>query len=135
MDWLTSTRFHPINDVVSRTFQAVPLVVLGFAPAAVMCAIPVVVAFIVVTHASLPWTWGPLRYVFVSPVYHHWHHSTDRAALDKNFAGALVVWDWLFGTLYLPANRRPTAFGVLGERLPGGLIGLLVWPFRRVVRA
>jgi sterol desaturase/sphingolipid hydroxylase (fatty acid hydroxylase superfamily) len=134
MDWLTSMRFHPVNDVVSRVCQAVPLVLLGFAPAAVMCAIPVVVAFIVVTHANLPWTWGPLRYVFVSAVYHHWHHSTDRAALDKNFAGALVVWDWLFGTLYLPANQRPRSFGVLGDRMPTGIVGLLAYPFRAVVR-
>lgn len=129
MDWLTSMRFHPFNDVISRVCQAVPLVVLGFAPAAVMCAIPIVVTFIVVTHANLPWTWGPLKYVFVSPVYHHWHHSTDRAAIDKNFAGALVIWDWLFGTQYLPADRRPREFGVLGSEMPKGLVGLLLYPF------
>ena len=134
MDWLTSMRFHPVNDVISRTCQAVPLVLLGFAPAAVMCAIPVVVAFIVITHANLPWTWGPFKYVFVSPVYHHWHHSTDAKAVDKNFAGALVVWDWLFGTMYLPADRRPREFGVLGGRMPAGLVGLLAHPFRALVR-
>ncbi len=135
MDWLTSMRFHPVNDVISRTCQAVPLVLLGFAPAAVMVMIPVVVAFIVITHGNLPWTWGPLRYVFVSPVYHHWHHSTDEQAVDKNFAGVLVLWDWLFGTLYLPKHARPVEYGVAGAKLPGGLFGLLVYPFKtRVLR-
>lgn len=131
MDWLTSMRFHPVNDVISRLGQALPLILLGFAPVAVMCAIPVVVAFIVVTHANVPWTWGPLKYLYVSPVYHHWHHSTDEAALDKNFSGGLVVWDWLFGTLYMPANRRPHTFGVVGSTMPKNPLGLLLYPFRR----
>lgn len=134
MDWLTSMRFHPVNDVLSRVCQAIPLVLLGFAPAAVVCMIPVVVVFIVVTHANVPWTWGPLKYVFVSPVYHHWHHSTDRAAVDKNFAGVLVLWDWVFGTLYLPADRRPQAYGVAGRGLPDGPAGLLAYPFAELAR-
>jgi sterol desaturase/sphingolipid hydroxylase (fatty acid hydroxylase superfamily) len=135
MDWLTSMRFHPVNDVISRTCQAIPLVLLGFAPAAVMCMIPVVVIFIVVTHANVPWTWGPLRYVLVSPVYHHWHHSTDDAALDKNFAGVLVLWDWMFGTLYLPKGRRPHSYGVLDRGVPTGPVGLLAYPFFTARRA
>ncbi|HKB05128.1 MAG TPA: sterol desaturase family protein [Gemmataceae bacterium] len=134
MDWLTSMRFHPVNDVLSRVCQAIPLVLFGFAPAAVVCMIPVVVVFIVVTHANLPWTWGPLKYVFVSPVYHHWHHSTDRAAVDTNFAGVLVLWDWLFGTMYLPADRRPHGYGVAGGGLPSGPAGLLAYPFAELAR-
>jgi sterol desaturase/sphingolipid hydroxylase (fatty acid hydroxylase superfamily) len=57
MDWLSSMRFHPVNDIISRVAQAVPLVLLGFAPAAVLSAVPVVVVFIVVTHTDVPWTW------------------------------------------------------------------------------
>jgi sterol desaturase/sphingolipid hydroxylase (fatty acid hydroxylase superfamily) len=130
LDWVSSMRFHPVNDIVSRVFQAVPLVLLGFAPAAVVCAIPVVVIFIVVTHADVPWTWGPLRIVFVSPVYHHWHHSTEPEAVDKNFAGVFVFWDWLFGTRYLPSDRRPERYGVFDKGMPRGFLGLLVYPFR-----
>jgi sterol desaturase/sphingolipid hydroxylase (fatty acid hydroxylase superfamily) len=130
LDWLSSMRFHPVNDVVSRVCQAVPLVLLGFAPVAVLCAVPVVVAFIVVTHADVPWTWGPLKHVVVSPVYHHWHHSSDPEALDTNFAGVFVFWDWLFGTKYLPDGRLPAAYGVAGGGTPTGFLGLLVYPFR-----
>ncbi len=129
LDWVSSMRFHPVNDIVSRVFQAVPLVLLGFAPAAVVCAIPVVVSFIVVTHANVPWTWGPLRNVFVSPVYHHWHHSTEPEAVDKNFAGVFVFWDWLFGTRYLPRARHPERYGVFDTGVPRGFLGLLAYPF------
>jgi sterol desaturase/sphingolipid hydroxylase (fatty acid hydroxylase superfamily) len=129
LDWLSSMRFHPVNDIVSRTCQAVPLVLLGFAPAAVVCAIPVVVAFIVVTHADVPWSWGALRSVFVSPVYHHWHHSTEREAVDKNFAGVFVLWDWFFGTRYMPRDRHPERYGVFDKGIPRGFLGLLAYPF------
>jgi sterol desaturase/sphingolipid hydroxylase (fatty acid hydroxylase superfamily) len=134
LDWLSSMRFHPINDVVSRVVQAVPLVLLGFAPVAVVCVIPVIVVFIVVTHADVPWTWGPLKHVLVSPVYHHWHHSSEPEAVDKNFAGVLVLWDWLFGTRYMPADRRPTVYGLVGEPTPGGFLTLLAHPFRALFR-
>jgi sterol desaturase/sphingolipid hydroxylase (fatty acid hydroxylase superfamily) len=134
LDWLSSMRFHPINDVVSRVVQAVPLVLLGFAPVAVVCAIPVIVVFIVVTHADVPWTWGPLKHVLVSPVYHHWHHSSEPEAIDRNFAGVLVLWDRLFGTRYMPADRLPAVYGVVGEPVPGGFLGLLLYPFRAVFR-
>lgn len=133
MDWLTSMRFHPVNDVISRACQAIPLVLLGFAPAAVVCMIPIVVIFIVVTHANVSWSWGPLKYLFVSPLYHHWHHSTDEQAIDKNFAGVLVLWDWLFGTLYLPHGKRPQAYGVLDADMPTGPIGLLTYPLQKVL--
>jgi sterol desaturase/sphingolipid hydroxylase (fatty acid hydroxylase superfamily) len=129
LDWLSSMRFHPVNDVISRIFQGVPLVLLGFAPIAVVCAIPVVVTFIVITHADVPWTWGPLRHIFVSPVYHHWHHSSEPEAIDKNFAGVFVLWDWLFGTHYLPRDRRPTRYGVTDNDVPHGFLGLLAYPF------
>ncbi len=135
LDWLSSMRFHPVNDAVSRVFQAVPLVLLGFAPQAVVCMIPVVVAFVVVTHADVPWSWGPLRYVVVSPAYHHWHHSSEPEAIDKNFAGVLVAWDWLFGTLYFPRCRLPSAYGVSGGGVPQSFLGLLSYPFLTVARS
>ena len=59
---------------------------------------------------------------------------TDAEAVDNNFAGALVVRDWLFGTMYLPADRRPREFGVLCGRMPTGLLGLLAHPFRALGR-
>jgi sterol desaturase/sphingolipid hydroxylase (fatty acid hydroxylase superfamily) len=30
-------------------------------------------------HANLNWTFGPLRYVLVSPVFHRWHHARRSA--------------------------------------------------------
>lgn len=45
---------------------------------------------------------------------HHWHHSADRDAVDKNFAVHTPIWDLLFGTYYLP-DRWPSAYGLAGR--------------------
>ena len=40
-----------------------------------------------------------------------------------------VLWDWLFGTRYLPRGRRPKRYGVLDKGVPRGFLGLLAYPF------
>ncbi len=134
LDWLSAMRFHPVNDTLTRLCQAMPLDLLGFSPVAILGMVPIVVVFIVVTHANVPWTWGPLRHVIVSPVYHQWHHSCEAKAIDKNFAGVLVVWDRLFGTHYWTAGERPKEFGVKGGGVPVGLVGQILYPFRAATR-
>ena len=72
---------------------------------------------------------GPLRSVIVSPRFHRWHHPSEEEARDKNFAGLLPLWDILFGTYYIPRERRPTVFGTTTP-VPKGIIGQLTFPFR-----
>ena len=70
----------------------------------------------------------PLRSVIATPVFHRWHHSKDPAAIDKNFAGLLPLWDILFGTYYMPKDRLPQDFGAT-EPVPTGYFGQLWHPF------
>jgi sterol desaturase/sphingolipid hydroxylase (fatty acid hydroxylase superfamily) len=32
LDWLSAVRLHPVNDVVARVAQVIPVIVLGFPP-------------------------------------------------------------------------------------------------------
>lgn len=41
---------------------------------------------------------GPLESFLNTPSHHRVHHGTDDAYVDKNYAGALIIWDKLFGT-------------------------------------
>ena len=63
------------------------------------------------SHVALPFPrW--LSYVLVSPHMHQAHHSADVAQHDKNYATVFALWDWMFGTLYLPAKDERFRFGV-----------------------
>jgi len=130
LDWLSSVRLHPVNDALMRVAGTLPVLALGFAPIAIAGVVPVLTFMAILVHANLDWDWGPLRGVVVSPRFHRWHHTSEREARDKNFAGLLPLWDILFGTYYMPRNRRPEVFGT-ATAVPQGLIGQLAFPFRR----
>jgi sterol desaturase/sphingolipid hydroxylase (fatty acid hydroxylase superfamily) len=50
--------------------------------------------------------------IFISPAHHQVHHSNNPEHFDKNFGSCLALWDWMFGTLYVPAKERePLVFG------------------------
>jgi sterol desaturase/sphingolipid hydroxylase (fatty acid hydroxylase superfamily) len=131
LDWLSSVRVHPLNDAISSALVATPLLLLGFTPATLMAYLPGLTIFAIGLHANVGWSFGPLRYVISSPAFHRWHHSNEPEAINKNFAGLLPVWDVLFGTFYLPKDRRATSFGVNGQPVPGTFLRQLAYPLRR----
>jgi sterol desaturase/sphingolipid hydroxylase (fatty acid hydroxylase superfamily) len=131
VDWLSSVRVHPLNDAISSAVVATPLLLLGFAPATLAAYLPFLTLYAIGLHANVGWSYGPLRYVISSPVFHRWHHSAEAAALNKNFAGLFPLYDWLFGTLYLPKGVQPALFGAREEPVPAGFIGQLAYPLRR----
>lgn len=129
LDWLSSARVHPINDVVANIVTALPLLFLGFGIGAFAAYIPVLTLYALMLHANVSWTFGPLRHVIASPTYHRWHHTSEEQGLNKNFAGLFPWIDRLFGTLYLPKGVQPAEFGVAGETIPEGFFGQMKYPF------
>jgi len=129
MDWLVAVRHHPVDLFLLRLGSLGPLAALNVSATAFA-------AFVIVfgwqswlAHANVRLWYGPLRRLFVSPDFHHWHHSADRAAHDKNFASLLACWDVMFGTLHLP-DARPTRYGV-DEAVPWSWSGRMLHPFHR----
>lgn len=47
---------------------------------------------------------GLLGRVFVSPAHHQIHHSTNPIHFNKNLGSCLAIFDWMFGTLHIPAK-------------------------------
>lgn len=130
LDWLAAVRVHPLNDVATNALQALPLLLVGFDFAALGGYVALLTVFAIFLHSNTPWSYGPLRYALASPVFHRWHHTTEKEGIDKNFAGLLPVWDLVFGTFYMPGDRQPMEFGVLGEPVPEGLWRQLLYPLR-----
>jgi len=130
VDWLSAVRLHPVNDVLTRVAQVVPFLALGFSPVVLVAYLPMLTFFAILLHANVDWTFGPLRFVFASPVFHRWHHTKETEAMDKNFAGMFPFLDVLFGTFYMPPGKLPTEFGI-NDPVPKGLMGQLAYPFQR----
>lgn len=131
LDWLSSTRLHPLNEAVQRALVLGPLLLVGFEPGILAAYAPFLTLYAILLHANVSWSFGPLGGLIASPTFHRWHHSAEEEGLDRNFAGLFPFIDRLFGTLHMPAGRRPQAFGLAGEEMPEGLLAQLLHPLRR----
>jgi sterol desaturase/sphingolipid hydroxylase (fatty acid hydroxylase superfamily) len=130
LDWLSSVRLHPVNDVLSRLAGAVPVLLLGFPPTVLAGYVPFLTLWAILLHANVPWTFGPFRYVLASPAFHRWHHTAEDEGKDKNFAGLFPFLDVLFGTFHMPPGRPAPEVGLRQETVPEGLVAQLLYPFR-----
>ncbi len=131
LDWLSAVRVHPLNEALSNTAIAAPLILLGFSPMTLAAYLPSLTFYAIMLHANVSWDMGPLRCVISSPAFHRWHHSAEAEALDKNFAGLFPIFDWLFGTLYLPRDKRASVFGTVDRAVPAGFLKQLGYPLRK----
>jgi sterol desaturase/sphingolipid hydroxylase (fatty acid hydroxylase superfamily) len=134
VDWLSSVRVHPLNDVLIRLAQAVPIVLIGFDPLLIAAYVPIFTFYAILVHANVPWSFGPLRHVLASPLFHRWHHATEDDGLNRNFAGMFPFIDVAFGTFHMPRDRQPARFGIPGGDVPPGFWGQVAYPFRRTRR-
>lgn len=131
VDWLSTYRFHPVNVWFTFTLLDVFMLLVGFSPAAIAQLAAFNTIYSAMVHSNVNWTFGPFRYIFASPVFHRWHHTSQAEGMDKNFAPTFPLLDIIFGTFYMPEGRVPDAYGVHGSNIPDGFIGQLVWPFKQ----
>jgi sterol desaturase/sphingolipid hydroxylase (fatty acid hydroxylase superfamily) len=130
MDWLAGSRLHLVDVIVTRGLTYVPIFVLGFSNVALMVYVVLVAVQATFIHANVRWEFRPVRRLIATPAFHHWHHTAERDAVDKNFSVHTPIWDLLFGTYYLP-DRWPTRYGLAGGReVPSGWVRQLLHPIR-----
>jgi len=105
--WLNAGRFHPIDSLLTFVPSYGLLVLLG-------CPEIVLGLFTLVTgihgifqHANLQLRCGVLNWFFSMAELHRWHHSKTVVEANHNYGQTVSVWDAVFGTRFLPADRRP----------------------------
>lgn len=89
----------------------------------------------VFNHANVHIPWGPLKYLIVTPDFHHWHHSSEEVAIDKNYAAHFAFIDHLFGTAVKTDQQFPQAYGVVGSKIPDGYLKQQAYPFKKPGKA
>lgn len=125
---LTNSRIHPLEGWLVLNLMALfmgvtdgavtyllggathPFTIAG--SNAVVVIATYLIAHLHHTHVWIAFTgiWGR---IFISPAHHQIHHSTNPIHFNKNMGSVLAIWDWMFGTLFLPSRRRERlAFGI-----------------------
>jgi sterol desaturase/sphingolipid hydroxylase (fatty acid hydroxylase superfamily) len=129
LDWIAGSRSHFVDDTLVRGFILAPLT-LGFSQS-------IILAYLIFVTLHATWThcnFGPnvkwLEKILVMPRYHHWHHTSQKEGIDKNFAIHFPWIDKIFGTYYFP-NEWPEHYGLDGEEISPSFVGQTIQPFTK----
>jgi len=128
LDWLAGERRHPIDQFYMSLFVGIPMVLSGFSLVDLLIVGVLQNLWDMTIHANLRWRLKFLDGIWVTSEFHHWHHSIDKDARDKNYSGALPIFDWLFGTYHLPTDKKPGPYGI-DSHMPETYVGQLIQPF------
>jgi len=127
LDWIAGSRSHFLDDTLVRGFILVPLM-LGFSQNIIIAYLIFVTLHATWTHCNFRPNAKWLEQIIVMPRYHHWHHSSQKEAIDKNFAIHFPWIDRLLGTYYFPVEW-PQMYGLDAETIPNGFIRQTYEPF------
>ena len=128
MHFLSWSRGHPMEQAFIAAFLVVSMswMGLGITDIAGVALIRALSQYYV--HSNIDWDHGFLKYVFVSPQMHRWHHVDHPDAYDKNFSSIFSIFDVVFGTYYNPGSAVDMPTGV-AEIPPHNLVRLFTHPF------
>lgn len=129
LDWLAGSRGHFIQVFSERAMVMVPLYLLGADQQALNIYVTVAALQAILIHCNLGFSFGPLKYLFVTPQFHHWHHSSEQPAIDTNYSAHTVIFDRLFGTYHFPGEHWPAEYGTTVP-LPKSVVGQTLYPLQ-----
>jgi len=130
--WLNAARFHPLDLGLLYVVGYVPLVVLGCPPEVVLLFGLFDAVFGMLQHCNIDVRLGPLNRIFSMAEPHRWHHSRTLVEANTNYGSNLIIWDLVFGTFFLPADREPPANIGIAELpdFPTTYLAQIAAPFR-----
>ena len=113
MGFAAHLRYHWMETIVYKTVQYIPLSMIGFGLDDFFILHLVTILIGHLNHANVKITYGPLKYILNNPVMHLWHHAKDVPAGTHgvNYGISLSLWDYLFGTAYIPNQNANEQLG------------------------
>jgi sterol desaturase/sphingolipid hydroxylase (fatty acid hydroxylase superfamily) len=117
VDWIAGMRSHSLEILINQTVEFAPIVLLGAAPEVIVIKGMLDGVWGMWIHSNIDVKSGWLQYLINGPEMHRWHHAEEITEGGLNFSTKLAIWDWLFGTAYLP-KEKPTGYGISDNLYP-----------------
>ena len=135
MGFAAHLRYHWMETIVYRTIEYVPLAMIGLGIDDFFFVHMFTLAIGHWNHANIKVNIGPLKYIFNNPNMHMWHHAYDTPEDRKdgvNFGLTLSVWDYIFGTAYVPHSGQSIKLGFPGiSKFPKSFLGQISHGFKK----
>ncbi len=114
MGFAAHLRFHWMETVVYRSIEYIPLAMIGFGLDDFFIVHIIALAIGHFNHSNFRLNLGPLKYIFNNPQMHIWHHAKKlpkERRYGVNFGLSLSIWDYIFGSNYIPSDGRDIELG------------------------
>ena len=130
LDWVSGFRAHPFDGTLIAPAFAF-LIAAGFSPeiTGVFAIFQIVLGLLL--HANVRFRFRWLHPFLGTPEMHHWHHSNEEEAIWTNYGAAIPLWDQVFGTYYMPKDKRPSVYGV-DEHIEPNMVDQIMYPLKGV---
>lgn len=127
-------RAHWMAVIIDGTALYIPLTILGFGLQSFFIGGVISIGIGTYSHSNIKTNIGVLKYIFNNPEMHLWHHARKKelpkGVHSVNYANVLSLWDYLFGTAYIPYDGKDIQIGFDGlENYPKTFIGQSIEPF------
>ena len=109
----TALRQTWTGQIIAQLLFKTPLILIGFHPGMVIFVGAVNLIYQFWIHTELIKRMGPFELIFNTPSHHRVHHATNPKYLDANYAGALIIWDRMFGTFVEEDAAVQPRYGII----------------------
>ena len=134
MGFAAHLRYHWMENLFYKPLKTLVVMIIGgFEPeqAYMIHFFSILIGHL--NHANIHLTYGPLKYFFNNPVMHLWHHASELPkgqSTGVNFGISLSLWDYVFGTNYIPKEDGEIDLGFEDiDEFPTDFMGQLTYGF------
>ena len=134
MGFAAHFRYNWMEPIVYKSILFIPIIIIG----GVNLQDVFIVHFISIAighlnHANIGWDYGYLKYLINNPKMHIWHHSKKIPnKFGVNFGISLSLWDYIFGTNYIPSDGKNIELGFANDSaFPKDFIEQEIYPFKK----
>ncbi len=115
LNWTAAARMHPLEHFVNSGPRYVVLIATGVSPDVLLTFLMFNSAIGFSHHSNVDTNTRWLDRIIYTPWHHRFHHSQVIRESNSNYVGPTLVWDYVFGTLYLPGVQGPANVGLLPD--------------------
>lgn len=127
VDWLSGSRSHAFEILINQTVEFLPIVLLGSPPEVIAYKGVISAVWGMYIHSNLGIKTDWLQKFINGPEMHRIHHTTGKGR-NRNFATKFAIWDWVFGTAFLP-EEKANEYG-LKTFFPNNFFKQFIFAFR-----
>ena len=136
MGFSAHLRYHWMENILYKPLKVFALMLLGgFQPEQAFIIHFFAIGLGHLNHANIKLNYGPLKYIFNNPIMHLYHHAyalPENFKNGVNFAISLSVWDYLFGTNFIPKIDENIKLGYADDhKMPASFWRQLFYGFRQ----